>query len=89
VVIKGDPVPRDHVVDLRKSLNRGKYGDDVHLAYQLGEAACVCALPYRSVIHERYPREDSPACPFPQTQLPMFVYPDGTRLLYRSKVCRV
>lgn len=47
----------------------------VHLAYQVGGALSTCRLPFRSMILDRYPEQDSTMFPFPGDQLPMFVYP--------------
>lgn len=58
-----------------QDLNKGKFGDVVQLAYQLGGALSMCRLPFRSMILDRYPEEDSPMFPFPGEQLPMFVHP--------------
>lgn len=58
-----------------QNLNRGKFGDVVNLAYQVGGALSTCRLPFRSMILDRYPEQDSAKFPFPGDQLPMFVYP--------------
>ncbi|CAM9139007.1 unnamed protein product [Discosporangium mesarthrocarpum] len=65
---------------IQKDLNKGKFGDVVHLAYQMGGALSLCRLPYRAVILDRYPETDSAMFPFPGDQLPMFVYPKGMLL---------
>ena len=59
----------------RQNLNRGKFGDVVQLGYQVGGALSTCRLPFRSMILDRYPEQDSAMFPFPGEQLPMFVYP--------------
>lgn len=58
-----------------QDLNRGKSGDVVQLGYQVGGALSTVRLPFRSMILDRYPEQDSPLFPFPGDQLPMFVYP--------------
>ncbi|CAB1099644.1 unnamed protein product [Ectocarpus sp. CCAP 1310/34] len=60
---------------IQKDLNRGKSGDVVQLGYQVGGALSTVRLPFRSMILDRYPEQDSPLFPFPGDQLPMFVYP--------------
>ncbi|CAM9114779.1 unnamed protein product [Choristocarpus tenellus] len=80
---KGEEPPPGYRV-IEKDLNKGKFGDTVHLAYQLGGALSLCRLPYRSTILDRYPEEDSSIFPFPGDQLPMFVYPKGMLLERRS-----
>lgn len=67
-------VARNPVLSLQ-DLNRGKFGDVVQLAYQVGGALSTCRLPFRSMILDRYPEQDSAKFPFPGDQLPMFVYP--------------
>ncbi|CAM9440430.1 unnamed protein product, partial [Laminaria digitata] len=69
---------------IQKNLNRGKFGDVVQLGYQVGGALSTCRLPFRSMILDRYPEQDSAMFPFPGEQLPMFVYPKGMFLEQRS-----
>ncbi|CAM9712558.1 unnamed protein product [Phaeothamnion confervicola] len=69
---------------LERDLNKGKFGDVVYLAYELGPPFSTARLPYRSVILDRYPEVDNPVFPFPQEQLPMFVYPKGMLLEHRE-----
>ncbi|CAN0259089.1 unnamed protein product, partial [Ectocarpus sp. 12 AP-2014] len=69
---------------IHKDLNRGKSGDVVQLGYQVGGALSTVRLPFRSMILDRYPEQDSPLFPFPGDQLPMFVYPNGMLLERRS-----
>ncbi|CAN0313642.1 unnamed protein product, partial [Hapterophycus canaliculatus] len=51
----------------------------VQLGYQVGGALSTVRLPFRSMILDRYPEQDSALFPFPGDQLPMFVYPKASR----------
>ena len=80
--------------DSRQNLNRGKFGDVVQLGYQVGGALSTCRLPFRSMILDRYPEQDSAMFPFPGEQLPMFVYPKvrcvfASNAQYQSRLAHV
>lgn len=68
----------------RQDLNRGKSGDVVQLGYQVGGALSTVRLPFRPMILDRYPEQDSKLFPFPGDQLPMFVYPKVILFVRRS-----
>ncbi|CAM9232899.1 unnamed protein product [Chrysoparadoxa australica] len=82
---KQESAPEGYRV-IERDLNKGKFGDVVYLAYVVGGPFSLCRLPLMSSILDRYPAVESAAFPFPQDQLPMFVYPKGIYLEHRSKV---
>jgi hypothetical protein len=84
---QGDELPCGYTL-VDRNINKGAPNgtDEVFLAYRKRAPVGICDMAYEAATLDRYPRQDHSgegSMQLPETELPLFAFPNGMRLKYR------